>query len=58
MIVYSGIVTSSLKIGTSEEGLICLNKTTTVHDVCHDQVWPLEGGPEGVVSFCNLTILV
>ncbi|KAH8783219.1 hypothetical protein F5883DRAFT_637477 [Diaporthe sp. PMI_573] len=44
-----GIVTSSLKIGTSEEGLKCLNKTTTVHDVCHDQVWPLEGGPDGVV---------
>ncbi|KAJ0118227.1 hypothetical protein J7T55_009010 [Diaporthe amygdali] len=44
-----GTLTSSLKVGTSEDGWTCLNKTTTVQDICHDQVWYLEGGPDGVV---------
>lgn len=47
----SGTVTSSLKMGTSAEGWTCLNKTTTTQNVCHDQVWSLESGPDGVVSF-------
>lgn len=52
----SGAVTSSLKLGTSAEGWKCLNKTTTTQKVCHDQVWFLESGPTGVVSFHRCSV--
>lgn len=52
----SGTLTSSLKIGTSAEGWKCLNKTTTTQNVCHDQVWSLESGPDGVVSFHSCSV--
>lgn len=34
---------------------MCLNKTTTATNVCHDQVWSLNNHPDGVVSIisCN-----
>lgn len=55
--VCSGTVSSSLKIGTSET-LKCLNKTTTVQNVCHDQVWSLKDRPDGVVSLCILGLFL